>query len=301
NSIWWAEYAGIDGYRIDTWKYCDLQFLNRWVEAVRKQFPQITLFGEAWVNSVVNQAFFTQNNFNIPYRSMIPGVTDFQLNFAIHDALNQPFSETQGVSRIYLTLSKDFLYKNPMNNVIFLDNHDMTRIFSTFGYNIRKFKSGFAWLLTERGIPQMYYGDEILMKGVANPYEAVRARFPGGWPHDPENKFLASGRTSQENDVFNYIRKLAHYRMQSSALKTGRLMQYMPQRGIYVYFRYDQNSTVMVVMNSNPIRQELSTGLYLERMRGFTRAREIETGQQLDHLEHLQIPAETTLVLELEK
>ena len=301
NTIWWTEFAGIDGFRIDTWPYCDLDFLNRWVSTLRGQFPRLTLFGEVWANSVASQAFFTRNNFNIPYRSKLPGVTDFQMNFAIHDALNQPFSGDHGVSRLYLTLSQDFLYKNPMNNVIFLDNHDMTRIFSTYGSDIRKFKSGFAWLLTERGIPQMYYGDEILMKGIDNPDKNVRARFPGGWPHDPDNKFLASGRTSKENDAFNYIRTLAHFRLHNSALKTGEMMQFMPQGGIYVYFRYDKQSTVMIVMNSNNTDKELSTGRFSERLQGFSQARNIETGQQLNQLANLQIPAETTLVLELEK
>src|SRR6202000_687322 len=138
-----------------------------------------------------------------------------------------------------------FLCQDASRNVVFLDNHDMTRFYSVVNENFDKYKAGMALLMTTRGIPQMYYGDEILMAGVDNPDGLVRSDFPGGFPGDKENKFTAAGRTVKENEAFNYVRTLANYRKHSTALQTGKMMQYIPERGFYVYFRYDAKGTVM--------------------------------------------------------
>lgn len=301
NAIWWVEYAGIDAYRIDTYIYCDLNFLNRFNASLLKEFPNLFIFGETWVHGVTAQAYFARNNFNVPFKSNLPGVTDFQLNFAIQNAFMQAPGWTEGINQLYLTLAKDFVYKEPMNNVIFLDNHDMTRFLSTVDGNIDKFKSGFIWLLTMRGIPQMYYGDEILMKGVDNPDGKVRQDFPGGWPGDKENKFTASGRTPSENDMFHFISTLAHYRMNSTALNAGKLMQYVPENNIYVYFRYDKNSTVMIVLNANDKSLILSTNRFIQRMEGFTKAKNIITGEMIPDISQLKLLPDQSLVLELMK
>lgn len=299
NAIWWVEYAGIDAYRVDTYIYCDLNFLNHFNAALLKEFPHLFIYGETWVHGVTAQAYFARNKFDIPWKSNLPGVEDFQLNFAIKDAFMQPPGWTDGINKLYLTLAKDFVYQDPMDNVIFLDNHDMTRFLSTVNDNIAKFKSGFAWLLTTRGIPQMYYGDEILMKGIDNPDGKVRQDFPGGWPGDQQDAFLASGRTAAENNMFNYVSTLAHYRMHSAALKTGKMMQYVPENNIYVYFRYDPKSTVMVIMNANDKNETLDTKRFVQRMQGFTRAKNIITGEYLTDIAQIEILPDQTLVLEL--
>src|SRR5690606_24430135 len=134
-------------------------------------------------------------------------------------------------------------------NVVFLDNHDISRFYSVVGEDDRKFRSSIAWLLTTRGIPQLYYGTEILMKNHANPDGLVREDFPGGWKEDPVNKFTAAGRSDQENEAFEYVKKLANYRKQHDVLHTGKLLQFIPENGVYVYFRHNEQTTVMVVMN----------------------------------------------------
>lgn len=156
-------------------------------------------------------------------------------------------------------------------------------------------------LLTLRGVPQLYYGDEILMKNFSNPDGKVRMDFPGGWVGDKHNKFTATGRTKEENEVFNYIRTLAHFRKSSSALQTGKLMQYIPQWGIYVYFRYDTKQTVMVVYNSTEKEVTANTDRYNERMNGYHSATNVITGEHVSNLKQLSIPAKGVVVLELKK
>jgi glycosidase len=203
------------------------------------------------------------------------------------------------VNRLYTVLSNDFIYKDPTRNVIFLDNHDMSRFFSMVGGDIKKYKSGLAMLFTLRGIPQIYYGTEILMKNFSNPDGLVRADFEGGWAKDSTNKFLASGRSKEENEAFNYFKTLGNYRKNTTALQTGKLMQYVPQNGVYVYFRYDAKKTVMVIVNSNSMPSVIKTNRFNERIKDFKEAKNIIDGSAFSISETLEIPATTTLVLEL--
>jgi neopullulanase len=297
HALWCVEEFGLDGWRIDTYIYCDLDFMNRCNQALLDEYPSITMFGECWVTGTSNQAYFVRNNLNTPFKSNLVGVTDFQSLFqGVHPAI-----KNGNCDGLYEVLSNDFLLKEPLNNVIFLDNHDMTRFYSEVGEDIDKLKIGIAWLLTERGIPELYYGTEVLMKGVKNPDGWVRLDFPGGWAGDPQNKFLASGRTPQENDVFNYTKALANFRKNSSAIKTGKLTQYVPVKGVYVYFRYDAVQTVMCVMNTGDQAATLDLARFAERMQGFTRARDVAAGNQITLGATLDAPGKKLLVLELGK
>jgi glycosidase len=299
NHIWWVEYSGVDGFRLDTYPYNDPQFMADWAKEVRKQFSNLSIFGETLVWSAPNQAFFTEGNtVNRGMDTHLPGITDGVLKEAIYEALNGNEGWTDGVNRLYSVLAQDFLYKDPTKNTIFLDNHDMSRFFSVVGEDITKYKSGMAMLMTLRGVPQMYYGDEILMKNFSNPDGLVREDFPGGWADDKVNKFTAAGRNEKENDAFNYVRTLANYRKNTIALQTGKLMQYIPEDGVYVYFRYDGVKTVMVVYNSRDKEQTISTARYVERLDGALKARNVITDQVTD-ISKLTIPAKATLVLEL--
>ncbi|HYE55439.1 MAG TPA: glycoside hydrolase family 13 protein [Chitinophagaceae bacterium] len=303
HAIWTVEEYGIDGWRIDTYAYNDLDFMNRCNKALLDEYPQLGIFGETWVHGIPNQSFFMQNVYNIKYRSNLPGTTDFQLNlYGILPALNQPFGWTEGVNRLYLTTSHDFVYKDPMKNCIFLDNHDMSRIYSQVNEDIQKYKMAIAWLMTFRGIPQLYYGTEILMTGKTHPTDAlVRFDFPGGWPGDPSNKFTAAGRTPQENDAFNYVRTFANFRKKSTAIKTGKMMQYVPENGVYVYFRYDNNQTVMCIMNQNDNAATINLSRFEERMKGFVRAYDVATGNTFALEPTLSVGGKYLLVLELRK
>jgi len=301
HAIWSVEEFGFDGFRIDTYKYCDEQFLNNMNAALLKEFPKVTTFVEAWSNTVVANAYFGQNNINTPFKHNAPGVIDFMLCFAMQAGMNQPFGWTEGVNRVYMTLAQDIVYKNPMNNCIFLDNHDMDRIFSIIGEDWTKMKWGFNWLLTLRGIPQLYYGTEILMKNFKNPTDAeVRLDFPGGWNGDPVNKFTASGRNDKENEAFNYISKLAKFRKTSSALTTGKTMQYIVRNGVYIYFRYDNRQTIMVITNTGEIAFTPDWSIYSERTSGFKQMKNIMTGQ-LQSLNGFTIQPKESFVFELLK
>ena len=161
---------------------------------------------------------------------------------------------------------------------------------------------GIGLLYTTRGIPQLYYGTEILMKNFMNPNDAmVRLNFPGGFPGDAVNKFEATGRNAKENEAFNYVRKLATYRKNNEVLQTGKMMQFVPQDGVYVYFRYNADKTVMMLMNGEEKEVTVSTARFAERTSGFTQAVNVATDEVLADMSQIKIPAKTTLVLELKK
>ena len=300
-AIWATEEFGIDGWRVDTYFYNDPVFLNRINDALAKEFPTLTVFGETSVNSVVNGAFFSQNNMNIPFKHNLPGITDFPLFYAMVDGLNQPVGGTEGVNRLYTTLAEDILYKDPFRNCIFLDNHDQDRIFSVIGEDFNKFKMGINWLLTLRGIPQLYYGTEILMKNIRKPTDAeVRKDFPGGWPDDPANKFTKEGRTDQEQAAWDYVSKLANYRKNASAITSGKLMQYVPQESVYAYFRYDNKQTIMVVSNTGNKAVKPDWKRFEQRVNGFSKLRNVITGSQSSFSDFEILPKES-FVFELIK
>ncbi|MDQ6904974.1 MAG: alpha-amylase family glycosyl hydrolase, partial [Bacteroidota bacterium] len=213
HAIWTVEEFGIDGWRIDTYAYNDLDFMNRCNKALMDEYPHITMFGETWVHGVINQSYFVQNNYNIPYKSNLQASTDFQTLWGITDAMTKDFGWTDGVNNLYTTLAQDFVYKDPAREVIFLDNHDLSRFFSVIGEDTAKYKSAISWLLTCRGIPEIYYGDELALTGTTSPNDGhVRQDFPGGWAQDSANKFTATGRNKLEQSIWNYIATLANFR-----------------------------------------------------------------------------------------
>jgi len=301
HALWTVEEFGIDGWRIDTYAYNDLDFMNRCNQALYNEYPNISIFGETWVHGVPNQSYFCENNYNIPYKSNLQATTDFQLLFyGIQAALTQSFGWTDGVNKLYTTAAQDFVYKDPMRQVIFLDNHDLPRFYSVLNEDTAKYKMAFAWLLTFRGIPQMYYGNEILMAGLTSPNDGyVRKDFPGGWAGDTANKFTAAGRTAKENDIFNYIKTLANFRKQSKALQTGKLMQFVPEDGVYVYFRYDAKQTIMCIMNQNNDAKTIDLNRFAERTKGFSKGREVVTGMSLPTSGKLTVPGNKLWVAEL--
>ena len=272
-----------------------------WAKKVRAEFPHLTIFGEtpAAGRQPIRQGFFTEGNtVNRGLDTHLPGITDGVWKEAVYDALNAKEGWTEGVNRLYAVMAQDFLYKDATKNTIFLDNHDMSRFLSVVGEDFNKYKSGMAMLMTMRGVPQMYYGDEILMKNFSNPDGLVREDFPGGWRGDKDNKFLAVGRTKKENEAFNYVRTLANFRKNTTALQTGKMMQYIPQNGVYVYFRYDNLKTVMVVYNSSEEERSITTERFAERINGTLKARNVIT-DDVTELAKLTIPGKSTLVLEL--
>ncbi|MGV3656312.1 MAG: glycoside hydrolase family 13 protein [Chitinophagaceae bacterium] len=301
HALWTVEEFGIDGWRIDTYAYNDLDFMNRCNAALLAEYPKLTIFGETWVHGVPNQSFFTRNNYNIAYKSNQPGVTDFQALWGIIDAATKDFGWNEGVSKLYTTLAQDFVYQDPMQNVVFLDNHDLSRFYSIVGEDKEKYKMSIAWLLTTRGVPQWYYGAEILVTGFAAPDGLVRMDFAGGWPADKVNKFTAAGRTPAEDSIFNYVKTLANFRKTSAAIKEGKLMQFVPEDGVYTYFRYNGDETVMVVMNTAKGSKTFDVTRFEERTKNYKTARNIITSETQNLSGSWSIPATTTLVFQLNR
>ncbi len=300
HAIWSVETFGVDGWRIDTYIYNDLDFMNRCNKALLDEYPHITMFGETWVNNVADQAYFTRNHYNLPYKSNLTGCTDFQCLFnGIAPALRD--TTGGGLNQLYLTLSNDFLYQEPMNNVIFLDNHDMTRFLSQMGEDVAAQRMGLQWLLTERGIPQLYYGTEILMKGVSDPDGWVRMDFPGGWAGDRKNAFTGEGLSEPQRATQLLVRTLGRYRLHSSAIRTGKMMQYVPQGSLYVYFRYDDQQTVLCAMNTGNKPVSLDFNRFAQRTEGFSLGIDVLTGEKHPLGQPATLPARTMWVLELTK
>ena len=278
HAIWTVENFGIDGWRIDTYPYNDLPFMNRCNKALVDEYPQLTMFGETWVHGVPNQSYFVQNNYNIPFKSNLQASADFQTLWGITDAMTRDFGWTDGVNNLYTTLAQDFVYKDPTRNVIFLDNHDMARFYTVVGENMDKYKSALSWLLTCRGIPQIYYSDELATSGTTSPNDGhVRLDFPGGWKNDPVNKFTIEGRTQKDQEIYQHLATLANFRKSSSALKMGKFMQFIPVDGVYVYFRYDNEQTVMIAMNTSKDEKQIKLTRFAERTVGFSQYKDVLT------------------------
>jgi glycosidase len=301
-AVWWVEYAGIDGLRIDTYTYSDQTFMSRWCKELLEEYPTLGMFGEIWDHGVMIQGFFANDQpmQRAGFDSNLPGVIDFQLMFALWEALTRDQGWTEGAAKIYYTLVQDYFYQDPLRNLIMLDNHDFTRFFTTVKEDYHKYQSGMAFLLTMRGIPQIYYMTEILGSGDSWPSHGnIRKDFPGGWPGDAQNKFSAQGRTAKENEGYNYAHALIQYRNQTPALQTGKMTQFVPIDGIYTYFRYDAGKTVMVVLNTTGKDVDLDTKRFEERMKGFTKARDVVTNAVLNDISLVHIGMNSPLVLEL--
>ena len=267
NTIWFIEYFKLNGLRIDTYSYSDLDFMADLAKRVYNEYPEIGIFSETWVHGPGIQSYFaTTTNPFARFNSYIDGLTDFQLYYAILEALNEPQGWTKGVERIYYTLAQDHLYKNPYAHVTFVDNHDLDRFLSAVDEDMDKFKTGLILLFTTRGIPMIYYGTEIAMKNRANPDGWVREGFPGGWKEDEVSKFTADGRTDLENEIFDFVQKLISIRKVIPAFGDGCMIQFIPESGIYAFYRLSEEDSYLVLLNFSNEKQSMSLERYLNEL-----------------------------------
>lgn len=301
NSIWWTEYSGHDAFRIDTYAYPDPGFMDQWNRRMLQEYPQLGIFGETWVHGPAVQAYFTEGRrLNPDQNTKLPGVTDFQLYYAINEALGREPGWTEGVLRLYYTLAQDFLYDDPYRNVLFLDNHDLARFYTSVGQDMTKFKSGLALLMTLRGIPMLYYGTEVLLGGEGGGFgEGGRVEFPGGWRGDEVDKFRRKGRTDLEQASFEYVQRLANYRKNTPALQTGKLTQFVPKDGMYVYFRHNNEQSVMVVFNATDKPQTFTTAPYRNQIGAYEGGYDVTRDERVDRLEGMELQAKEVRVVEL--
>ncbi|MEQ8577294.1 MAG: glycoside hydrolase family 13 protein [Balneola sp.] len=303
NTLWWIEYTGVDGIRMDTYVYPDKDYMARWSKEVLEAYPGFNIVGEAWVNTVAGEAYWQEDKDGVDdgYDSELPSLTDFQFAFAVRKAFNEDFGWTEGLSQLYYVLSQDFLYSDPMKNVTFLDNHDMSRFFEHIGKREAEFKMALAWLMTTRGTPQIYYGTELMMghENRGGDDEVWRQTMPGGFPNDSRSVFTKEGRTQKENEIHEYTKKLIHWRNSSPAIHEGKLVHFIPQDNVYVYFRVHKDQTVMVVMNNSEENRMLDRARFAEILDQFKSGENVLTSRTIDLSDDFSVGAKSTVILEL--
>ncbi|GAB5525167.1 MAG: glycoside hydrolase family 13 protein [Roseivirga sp.] len=302
NTLWWIEYSGVDGIRMDTYVYPYADYMARWAKETIEAYPDFNIVGESWVETVTHESYWQEDRDGEAdgYNSHLPSVTDFQIHFAMRDGFNSDFGWETGIMKLYFALSQDRLYSDPMKNVIFMDNHDLNRFYSTLGENLDHFKMAYAFLLTTRGIPQVYYGTELGFKqGTRGGDGDKRADMPGGWEGDSRSVFTRSGRTDQENEIFDYVAKITNWRQGSPAIHKGKLTHYIPTDNVYVYFRYTDNDRVMVVMNMNDKPVTISHKKHIQMLRGYSKAVNIVTDEAMSITGDFTVPGKTTSIFEM--
>ncbi len=269
SSIWWIEYAGINGIRQDTHPYADFDFMSQWCKEVLDEYPYFNIVGETWLNSNVLVSYWQKDSkLAAPQNSNLPTVMDFPLQALMNQAFDEETGEWGGgLYKLYDYQTQDLVYANPMNLLTFLDNHDTSRFAQTdeMAKNLKRYKQAMVFLLTTRGIPQIYYGTEILMTGDKGKGDGdLRKDFPGGWQGDTRNCFVKNGRTALENEAFEFTRQLLNWRKGNQVIGKGSLKHYSIQNGVYVYQREFNGKSVVVIMNGTDDSKELDLTLYQE-------------------------------------
>lgn len=298
--IYWIEWAGVDGLRCDTYPYNEKNDVARLFKALRTEYPHLTIVGECWVKSVAQTAYFQTGQHNHDgFDSQLPSVMDFMLRDYFATALTEKEDWNTGLMKFYDHYTQDFAYPNPQLVMNMADNHDMNRMSAELKDNLNLNKMVTAILLTLRGYPQIYYGDEIFLKGKVGRYEDNRACFPGGWAKDTHNAFTKEGRSQEEQAMYLQYSRLLNFRKVTPALQTGKMIQFIPKDGIYVYFRKDKQDTIMVVVNKNTTEQTLDLKRFEEMSVMNRQAYEVCTEQTLNLTNTLTVPSQTTLVLTL--
>lgn len=298
--VFWIETANIDGMRVDTYPYNDIKTAARFIRSIRNEYPNMNVVGECWVKTPAEIAYYQSGNNNRDgFDSGLTSVMDFCLKDVFSMAFNESDSWDGGMSRFYSLYAQDFVYANPSMIMNFLDNHDIDRYAISVKHDVRKYKMGLAMLLTARGYPQIYYGTEIMLDGIPADYQGHRFDFPGGWTEDKRNAFTKEGRTLVENEVFDYLKKLLNYRKENTVLQNGLMKQFVPENGIYVNFRYNNDKKLMIIANNNEQNKELDLKRFNEMLLGKTLGFEITTAITYSLQNVVSIPAKTVLILEV--
>jgi len=282
NSIWWVEYLGLHGIRMDTWPYPDKQFLADWTKAILDEYPNFNIVGEEWVSDPSLISYWQAGTAKMDdYTTYLPSVMDFPLQSAVVDGLMGEATWRSSMTKIYESLANDYMYGDLNNIMIFPDNHDMSRIYTRLDEDYDKWKMAMTLFFTTRGTLQFYYGTEILM---ANPgtddHGVIRSDFPGGWEGDAVNAFTGEGLTDQQQEAQQFIADLAHLRRGSCALNMGEMLHYIPLGEVYVYFKWFGDEHKMIVLNRNDEEVELGLDRFQQGLEGFTTAINVWSGEE---------------------
>ncbi|CEN32658.1 Neopullulanase SusA [Capnocytophaga cynodegmi] len=302
NAIWWIEYADLDGLRVDTYSYNDKEGIAKWTKAIMNEYPNFNIVGEVWLHDQA-QISYWQKDSPISaiqsYNTYLPSVMDFTLHDAIGEALKATPSWDKGMIQMYDNFVNDFLYEDINNVLIFAENHDTSRINEIY-QNTEDYKLIMTLLATARGIPQLYYGSEIGMRGDKSKGDAyIRQDFPGGWEDDKQNAFNPSERTELQKEYFNFTAKIFNWRKEKPVIHYGKTKQYLPNNEVYVYFRYNQQEAVMTILNNNKEKQNIDLSRFAESLKGYTNGKDIISGKELQLQKSLEIEGKTPMIIEL--
>jgi neopullulanase len=305
NAIWWIEYADLDGFRVDTYSYNDKVGIAKWTKSITDEYPNFNIVGEVWMHNQAQMAYW-QKDSKIGaiqnYNSNLPSVMDFTL----HDAISTVFNDDQaswdkGMVKIYENFTNDFLYPNPNNIMTFVENHDTMRFNEIYKNDFKKYQMAMTLIATIRGIPQTYYGSEIGMNGNKDKFgdANIRQDFPGGWNGDTNNAFTKSGRTEIQNQYYDFTSKLFNWRKNCDVIHFGKMKHYIPENNVYVYFRYNDKKTVMILINNNLESKKIKTNRFQENILDFTSGKDVLSNKTLNLKNEVEIEAKSVLILEL--
>lgn len=240
-AIWWIEWSGIDGIRIDTYPFSEKMPSSNLCKAVMDEYPNFNIVGECATLSVPQLAYWQGGNVNADgFDSHLPSIMDFPLREAIIRAMREDIPLwDNGMNRVYDALSHDFAYHDLSHLMIFAANHDTERLGDVVGGNVGKMKNVTALLATIRGIPQTYYGDELMFRATNDMGDSAwRREFPGGWKGDKTDLFEAEGRNEIQNELYEYNCRLWQWRKTSRAVQEGKTLHFLTRDNTYAYFRY---------------------------------------------------------------
>ena len=303
NAIWWIEYAGLGGVRMDTQPYPDQHYMSEWSRRIMKEYPEFNITGEEWSANPAIVSYWQRGKKNrnglVP---SMPSMMDFPIQITLQEVLTAKEPPWGSVwTPVYEILGTDFIYPDAGNLVIFPDNHDMDRIYTQIGENFDLYRMAIAYYLTMRGIPQIYYGTEVLMShpGTSS-HGALRAEFPGGWADHDKNAFTGHGLTAEERRAQIFMRKLLIWRKDRSVIHTGKLMQFTPIKNVYAYFRYDDDESVMVVFNRGEESVSLDMERFKERLGDSKYAEDVLSGKRFNIESAIGLEPMSVMILEIE-
>lgn len=300
NTLWWIEYANLSGVREDTYPYADPDFLARWSNAVMEEYPHFNIVGEEMNTNPYLVAYWQKGVKNRDgYASGLPTLMDFPIVDLMPSVLNDEETYASGLLRLYETIAADFIYADPMKLLVFPDNHDRSRLYSRLHENLDLLETSLLFTATTRGIPQYFYGTEVL---ITSPVERddgrLRADMPGGWPGDRINAFTGAGLSPKQQEAQDYLGKLLNWRKTSSAVTSGKLLHYIPRHGLYVYFRYDEKQVVMVVLNKSRKDTDLDLSRFRRMLKEAKFGRNVLTGESVDLTAPLHLTALKSVAIE---
>ena len=307
NAIWWIEYAELGGLRVDTYPYNDKEAMSKWAKAITDEYPNFNIVGEAWMYSPAHISYW-QKNSKIGeidgYNSNLPSVMDFTLYTDLPHALKEEESWDKGMIKIYNSFGNDFLYPDINNILVFFENHDTERFNEIFNGDSKYYKMALTLISTVRGIPQIYYGSEIGMRGDKNKSgdADIRRDFPGGWKEDKQNAFNIQTQTKEQKEFYDFTQKILNWRKGKEVIHTGKTKHYMPKEKVYVYFRYNEKEKVMVVLNNNEKEQTFDLNRFSESLNGVSKGKDVVSGKEfsISTQNKLTIAPKSSLILELE-